>query len=85
MNRCAVAILSAVAAMSVQCVLAQTYPVRTIRIVAASAPGGGSDILARMLGQKLSDEFGQHVVVDNRAGASGIIGTDLVAKAAPDG
>jgi tripartite-type tricarboxylate transporter receptor subunit TctC len=61
------------------------YPTRPIRLVVASSPGGGSDILARSLGQKLTDDLGQQIVVDNRGGASGVIGTDIVAKALPDG
>jgi tripartite-type tricarboxylate transporter receptor subunit TctC len=65
--------------------LAQTYPTRTVRLVAASAPGGTSDILARLLAQKLAEAFKQQFVVENRAGASGILGTDAVAKAQPDG
>jgi tripartite-type tricarboxylate transporter receptor subunit TctC len=87
MNRLALQLplLIAIVALSAQNLLAQTYPARTIRIVAASAPGGGSDILARLIAQKLSEEFRQQVVVENRAGASGIIGTEFVAKAAPDG
>jgi tripartite-type tricarboxylate transporter receptor subunit TctC len=68
-----------------QCAWAQPYPNRPIRLIAASSPGGASDILARTLAQKLTEEFGQQVVVDNRGGASGILGTDLVAKATPDG
>lgn len=64
---------------------AQTYPTRTVRVVAASSPGGTSDILARLLAQKLAETFKQQFVVENRAGASGILGTDAVAKAPPDG
>src|ERR1043166_3248190 len=76
------AALFAIAASSAP---AQTYPVRPVRLIAASAPGGTSDLLARLPAQQLTADLGQTFVVDNRAGASGIIGTDLVAKAAPDG
>ncbi len=64
---------------------AQTYPSKPIRLIVASAPGGAPDILGRTVAQKLSDSFSQQVVVDNRAGASGIIGAELAARAAPDG
>ena len=64
---------------------AQTYPTKPIRIIVPTAPGGGTDTVARIVGQKLSEKFGPSVVVDNRAGAAGIIGTDIVAKAARDG
>ena len=61
------------------------YPNRPIRVIVPLAPGGGSDYTARYLGPRLSERLGQPVVVDNRPGASGIVGTDLVAKATPDG
>jgi len=63
----------------------QTYPNRPIRFVVALAAGAGTDVAARLFAQKLTDAFGQQVVVDNRPGASGMIATDLVAKASPDG
>ena len=64
---------------------AQNYPSRPIRIVVPFTPGTGIDILARVAGQKLNDRWGQPVVIDNRPGASGNIGTDAVAKSPPDG
>ena len=65
---------------------AQTYPSKSVRMVVPFAAGAGSnDIMARLMAQKLSDSFAHQFVVDNRPGASGIIGTDIVAKAPPDG
>lgn len=64
---------------------ASGYPARAIRLVVPIAAGGGGDIMARAVGQKLSENMGQPVVVDNRPGGSTIIGTEFVAKAAPDG
>lgn len=64
---------------------AQNYPTRPIRFVVPYGAGGAGDIFARTIGQKLADAMGQAVVIDNRGGANGIIGTDLVAKAPPDG
>lgn len=64
---------------------AQSWPARPIRFVVPNAPGGGLDIVARLIGAKVSAALGQPVVVDNKPGASTIIGTELVAKSAPDG
>lgn len=64
---------------------AQAYPARPIRIIVPWAPGGSTDVLARLIGVKLSESWGQPAVVENKPGASGNIGSDLVAKAAPDG
>ena len=64
---------------------AQPYPTKSIRLIVPFAAGGSTDALARAVGQKLGDNFGQQVIVDNRTGANGNIGTDMVAKANPDG
>ncbi len=64
---------------------AQTYPSRAIRLVVAFPAGGGIDSTARILAKKLSEVMGQQVIVENRAGAGGIIGSEFVAKSAPDG
>ncbi|HEV7803941.1 MAG TPA: tripartite tricarboxylate transporter substrate binding protein, partial [Burkholderiales bacterium] len=63
----------------------QTFPTRLVRIVVPLAPGGGTDNLTRIMAPKLSEVLGQQVIVDNRPGAGGQIGSELVAKAAPDG
>ncbi len=63
----------------------QSYPVRAIRLIVPSAPGGGTDITARIMAPKLSEYLGQHVVVENRAGAATMIGGEAVARSAPDG
>lgn len=64
---------------------AQEYPSKPIRFVVPFAAGGGTDALTRIIGQKLAEAMGQPVVIDNRPGASGVIGADIVAKAVPDG
>lgn len=64
---------------------AQDFPSRTIRLVVPIGPGGGTDILARHLAQKLSERFKQSVIVENRPGAGSLVGTEYVAKAPADG
>jgi tripartite-type tricarboxylate transporter receptor subunit TctC len=80
----AVASLLAFAA-PVTAVLAQSYPSRPIKIIVPYTPGDGPDVIARLIGDKISQRLGQAVVIDNRAGASGQIGLELTAKAPPDG
>ena len=65
--------------------VAQTYPAKPIRVIAPFPPGGGTDLMARTMAQKLTEVWGQQVVVDNRPGAGGMLGTDIAARAAPDG
>jgi len=64
---------------------AQTYPSAPVRIIVPFAPGGTADILARMVGKKLGDKFGQTFYIENRTGANGAVGTEVVARAKPDG
>ncbi len=64
---------------------AQNYPSKTVRLIVPFAAGGSTDIIGRVLAQKLTEAWGQQVIVDNRPGGSTVIGTDIVAKAAPDG
>ena len=79
-------LVAALLAFVTTCAAAQTnYPARPIRFVVPYPPGGFTDILARMIGQKLTDSWSQPVVVENKGGGGSTIGTDLVAKAAPDG
>jgi len=65
--------------------LAQTYPTRSITMIVPFAPGGPADVLGRLIGQKMSEDLGQQVIIDNRPGANTIIGAQAVAKAKPDG
>jgi tripartite-type tricarboxylate transporter receptor subunit TctC len=65
--------------------VAQDYPVKAVRVVVQSPPGGGADLFARLIGRKLSESWGQTIIIDNRPGAGGNLGTEIVARAAPDG
>src|SRR5688500_9457404 len=78
--------LASFASLAVNCFAAQdTYPSRPIRIIAQFQPGTSTDILARIVAQKLTESWTQQVVVDNRPGAGAVIGTEIGARAAPDG
>jgi len=76
---------TALAAMSPLPAAAQAYPSKPIKVIVPYAPGGATDILGRMVAAKLQESWGQSVVVENKPGASGVLGNDLVAKAPPDG
>jgi tripartite-type tricarboxylate transporter receptor subunit TctC len=78
-------ILVVAATLAANIAVAQQYPNKPIRMIVPFAPGGGVDFTARLVGQKLGAVLNQSVVADNRAGAGGVIGTELAAKAAPDG
>lgn len=82
----ALLVVAATASVSVATpALAQAWPTKPVRIVVPFAAGGSTDVIARMLGQRLTEKWGQAVVIENRGGAGGNLGADLVAKAAPDG
>ncbi len=87
MNRKVFAIIASVAlaAIGPSQALAQAYPTKPVRLVVPFPPGGSTDIVARIVAQKLGERIGQPMLVENRGGAGGTIGTDAVAKAAPDG
>ena len=80
---------AAAAALACACLaspaFAQSYPVKTVRIISPTGPGGGADTQARLLAKRLSESLGQSFFVENRPGASGVIGTEIVAKSPPDG
>ncbi|HEY0337722.1 MAG TPA: tripartite tricarboxylate transporter substrate-binding protein, partial [Burkholderiales bacterium] len=64
---------------------AQTYPIKPIRVIIAQAPGSATDVVTRIISNKLQENLGQPLVVDARPGAGGTLGTEVAAKAAPDG
>lgn len=70
-------LLAALIAMPVASAFAQAFPTKPVRIIVPQTPGGASDALARIVGQKLSEKWGQPVVIENRAGAGGNIGTEI--------
>ena len=85
-NRTALQIFIALLGINIPVVFAQNYPVKPVRLIVPSAPGGGTDIAARLIAQGLTESLGQAVVVDNRGGAGGIAGVTVAAKlSAPDG
>lgn len=72
-------------AASVGCVFAQGYPNRPVRMIVPFAAGGGTDVIARVIAPKLTQQLGQNVIIDNRTGASGNVGSEIAARAVPDG
>ena len=83
--RVSAAIITAVAIMLAAPAAAQSYPAKPVRLIVGFAPGGGTDIMARVISKKLADTWTHALVVENRPGADGSIATELVAKSAPDG
>lgn len=84
-SRVSTCLLAALLLFAASSTMAQPFPSKPVRIVVGFAPGGGTDFVARMIGQRLSEIWGQQVLVENRAGAAGTIGADFVAKAPGDG
>ena len=85
MKQIKVLVLLLAALSSAAGALAQTYPAKPIRLVVPFPPGGAADLTARTLGQKMGDQLGQPIVIENKPGANGVLGIDTVAKSAPDG
>ena len=85
MRRFALALGVSIAVLPFAAQAADTYPARPVRIVVPTGAGGVTDVVARVIAQKLGERLGQQVIVDNRPGAGGVLGTNIVATAAPDG
>ena len=85
MKTCIRMVAAAVAVLAASAVFAQNYPAKAVRVVVPWPPGGANDIVGRIVAQRLSEQFGQQFVIDNRGGANGTIGAELVAKAPADG
>ncbi|MCW5575555.1 MAG: tripartite tricarboxylate transporter substrate binding protein [Burkholderiales bacterium] len=85
MNRTAITAAALLALAGAPPASANSYPDKPIRIIVPFTPGGSTDILARMIGQKLTEAWGQQVVADNRPGANGVVAADIAAKSSPDG
>jgi len=85
LKRTLLSIAATVVVLGTHSALAQSYPTKPIRIVVPFPPGGGSDVIARVAAQKLTEAMGQQVIVDNRAGGGGTVGAEVGAKAPPDG
>src|SRR4029078_7260195 len=85
MRRAWLAIVSIVVLACATLPAAAQYPTRVVKLIVPQTPGGATDVFARKVGQMLSEKWGQPVVIENRAGAGGVVGTDTVAKSAPDG
>src|SRR4051794_2624025 len=80
-----VAVGLAAALLALRPAAAETYPTRTIRLIVGFGAGGGVDIVARLIAQKMQESLGQNVIVENRPGGNAMLGPDMVAKSAPDG
>src|SRR5437660_207876 len=81
----AIAALIACVAPATPCIAAASYPSKPVRFIVALPPGGHADLVARIIGQKLSETYGRAFVVDNRGGAAGVIAEEIVARSAADG
>ncbi len=85
LTACTVAISAVTGLTMVRSANAETWPAHPVRMILPAPPGGGTDVVARTLAQKLSDAFGQTFIVENKPGGSGLVGAAIVAKAPPDG